>query len=208
MIISSMDLRELSAEEFRDVYNQYLVKDFPPNEVKPLERILNTMESGLCSAYGLFDGNVLKGYAVLILPEGLEYGLLDYLAIIKEYRNMGAGHAFFELIGDTLVRKASYLKGLFIESEKVESASNEAERTIREKRISFYIQNHCEMTLLGARLFGVTYSILLYRLGRETDDFRQSSFPTIADLDKIYLAMFKEHHYESRVALWKEEAGE
>ena len=203
-----MNLRELSAEEFKDIYHQYLVLDFPQDEVKPLERILTMMKTGLCCAYGLFDGDLLKGYAVFILPEGLEYGLLDYLAIVKEYRGRGAGHTFFDLIGDTLVRKVPFLKGLFIESENIAFAQNEAERTIREKRISFYRQNHCEPTSLGARLFGVTYSILVYRFGMRTADGQNDRFPTIADLDKIYLAMFKKHHYESRVALWKEESGE
>ena len=203
-----MNLRELSTEEFTDIYNQYLIVDFPQNEVKPLERILDTMKIGLCCAYGLFDGDVLKGYAVFILPKGLAYGLLDYLAIVKEYRGTGVGHIFFDLIGDTLVSKSSYLKGLFIESENIEFATNDAERTIREKRISFYKQNHCELTSLGARLFGVTYSIMVYRFDRELSDGQSNRLPTIADLDNIYVAMFKEHHYESRVALWKEEACE
>lgn len=203
-----MNLRELLTEEFTDIYNQYLTVDFPQNEVKPLARILDTMKTGLCCAYGLFDGDVLKGYAVFILPSGLEYGLLDYLAVVKEYRGTGVGHVFFDLIGDTLVRKSSSLKGLFIESENIEFATNDAERTIREKRISFYRQNHCELTSLGARLFGVTYSIMVYRFDRELSDEQSNRLPTIADLDKIYVAMFKEHHYESRVALWKEEASE
>lgn len=203
-----MNLRELSTEEFADIYNRYLIVDFPKDEVKPLERILTTMETGLCCAYGLFDGDLLKGYAVFILPKGLEYGLLDYLAIVKEYRGTGVGHTFFDLIGDTLVRKVPSLKGMFIESENIDFAQNDAERTIREKRISFYRQNHCEFTSLGSRLFGVTYSIMVYRFDRGLSDAQGDRIPTIADLDKIYVAMFKEHHYESRVALWKEEASE
>lgn len=203
-----MNLRELSTEEFEDIYDRYLIVDFPKDEVKPLERILTTMKAGLCCAYGLFDGDLLKGYAVFILPKGLEYGLLDYLAIVKEYRGTGVGHTFFDLIGDTLVRKVSSLKGLFIESENIEFARNDVEREIREKRISFYRQNHCEFTSLGSRLFGVTYSIMVYRFDRGMSDAQDDRFPTIADLDKIYRAMFKEHHYANRVALWKEEAGE
>ncbi|MDE7322188.1 MAG: hypothetical protein K2N73_05565 [Lachnospiraceae bacterium] len=195
-----MRLRELSAGELSDIYNNYMVKDFPADELKPLERILYTMKTGLCSAYGIFEQNDLRGYAVFIVPEGVQYGLLDYLAVMQEYRGTGVGHAFFRLVGETLAVKYPQLLGLFIESEDTAFAADGRERTVREKRISFYRQNGCIVTSLGSRLFGVTYCILAYNFAGSPD-----RMPTLQELDDIYTAMFKQHHYKNNVRLWQYE---
>lgn len=198
MDFTELSIEELTEEEFADIYNRFMVEDFPKDELKPLERMIYTMKTGLSCAYGIFEGENLMGYAVFILPEGLQYGLLDYLAVLKEYRGSGIGHQFFNLINDTLVRKSPRLKGFFIESECVAFARNDAEHNIREKRISFYTQNQCKLTNLGSRLFGVTYSILVYHFGKDL-----AELPGRKDLDNIYQAMFKRHHYENEVELWE-----
>lgn len=194
----NMELRELSAEQLTEVYNQHMVIDFPQDELKPLERILHTMKTGLSCAYGIYEEGALRGYAVFVVPDGLRYGLLDYLAVVKEYRGMGVGHIFFELVGDTLSARYPALCGFLIESEAIALAANDKERQIRERRISFYRQNHCVMTTLGSRLFGVDYSILVYDF-----DKREDAMVTLEDLDSIYLAMFPKRHYENDVSLWE-----
>lgn len=193
-----MELRELSAKQMTEVYNQYMVIDFPQDELKPLERILHTMKTGLSCAYGIYEEDELRGYAVLVVPDGLRYGLLDYLAVIKEYRGAGIGHIFFELVGDTLSARYPALRGFLIESEDIAFAANDKERQIRERRIAFYQQNHCAMTTFGSRLFGVDYSILVYDF-----DKREDAKVTLEDLDSVYLAMFPKHHYENNVSLWE-----
>lgn len=192
-----MELRQLSAKQLTEIYNRYMTADFPQDELKPLDRILYTMETGLSCAYGIYEQDDLRGYAVLIVPDGLRYGLLDYLAVLKEYRGTGVGHAFFELVGDTLSARYPALGGFLIESENIAFAADDRERQIRKKRISFYQQNHCAMTTLGSRLFGVEYSILVYEFDR-----KEKAAATLEDLDSIYLAMFQKHHYENKVSLW------
>lgn len=192
-----MELRELSAEALTEIYNLYMTEDFPQDELKPLERILHTMRIGLTCAYGIYEQGDLRGYAVFIIPASLRYGLLDYLAVLKEYRGTGVGHAFFALIGDVLAARYPAMRGFFVESENIEFAADSSERQIREKRISFYRQNHCAMTTLGSRLFGVDYSILVYDFSGSAD-----AAVTLADLDSIYTAMFKKHHYENEVDVW------
>ncbi len=204
----NMELRELSPEQMTEIYNRYMMTDFPQDELKPLDRILYMIKTGLCCAYGLYDdekdGGELRGYATFIVPDGLRYGLLDYLAVLKEYRGTGVGHVFFDLVGSTLSVRYPVLEGFFIESEDVAYAADESERRIREKRISFYVQNGCLQTALGSRLFGVTYSILRYDFGGSAD----AAVPTkvmapIDDLDAVYREMFPKHHYEQNVALWE-----
>ena len=192
-----MELTELSAEVLAEVYDRYMVADFPQDELKPLERILYMMETGLCCAYGMYEQDELRGYAIFIVPDGLRYGLLDYLAVLEKYRGTGVGHAFFEQVGDVLTIRYPVLKGFYIESENIAFAADEGERRIREKRISFYRQNYCAMTTLESRLFGVDYSILLYDFGEKND-----VSATVKDLDDIYRAMFSRHHYENEVSVW------
>lgn len=192
-----MKLKELSQETVIEIYNQHMIIDFPQDELKPLKRILDMMTSGLCCAYGIYEQDNLRGYALFIIPDGLRYGLIDYLAVLKEYRGTGVGHVFFALIGETLTAKYPLLKGFFIESEDIAYAADAKERLTREKRISFYTQNNCVMTTLGSRLFGVTYSILVYEFGTKTE-----TMVSREDLNNIYLAMFSKHHYEHDVDLW------
>ena len=194
-----MELKEIKAETVTEIYQQYMTTDFPQNELKPLERILYTMEIGLCCAYGIYEQNNLRGYAIFIVPDGLRYGLLDYLAVLNAYRGTGVGHAFFELIGETLSAKYPLLKGFFIESESIEYAVDEQERDIRERRIAFYIKNGCSLTAMGSKLFGVTYSILTYNFDKKDD-----TPALLEDLNNVYTAMFKKHHYENNVAIWQQ----
>ena len=84
-----MELKELSSEQLTEIYDQYMVIDFPQDELKPLERILYMLRTGLSCAYGIYEGRELRGYATFIVPDGLQYGLLDYLAVIREYRGTG-----------------------------------------------------------------------------------------------------------------------
>lgn len=203
-----MELRELSEKQMTAVYHRYMVADFPQDELKPLDRILYLMQTGLCCAYGLYDnendGGELRAYATFIVPDGLRYGLLDYLAVLKEYRGTGIGHAFFQLVGDTLSARYPTLRGFFIESEAVACAADAKERQIREKRISFYTKNKCLKTALGSKLFGVTYSILLYDFHSGTEAVESiEAMASIDDLDAIYRAMFTERHYKQDVDLWE-----
>ena len=192
-----MELTELSAEVLAEVYDRYMRTDFPQDELKPLERILYTMETGLCCAYGMYEQDELRGYAIFIVPDGLRYGLLDYLAVLKKYRGTGVGHTFFEQVGNVLATKYPALKGFYIESENIAFAADKDERQTREKRISFYKQNNCIMTTLESRLFGVNYSILMYDFGEKS-----AVSTTVKDLDDIYREMFKKHHYENEVSVW------
>lgn len=196
-----MYLKELSVKEFTIIYETYMTDDFPQDELKPLERMIETMETGLSSAFGLYEKDDLRAYAVFIVPEGLPYGLLDYLAVIKQYRGTGVGHHFFALIEGALRQKYPWLEGFFIESENAAFAKTEQERRIRERRIAFYENNNCQSTKLGSCLFGVTYSILLYYFAQNVQNGQEKEILFEA-LDKIYIAMFKKHHYENQVSLW------
>ena len=57
------------------------------------------MQTGLSVTYGFYTerenpSEALRGYAVFVIPQGLKYGLLDYLAILPAYRGSGIGQWF------------------------------------------------------------------------------------------------------------------
>lgn len=189
-----MTLRWIASEEMAVIYKDRMLVDFPESELKPLERIIETMEQGLCRVLTMIEGEQLLAYAVFIFPKGGKHILLDYFAVNKELRGRGSGHKFFELLVPYMHENLPEIEGVFIESERVEP--DLTEREIRERRIAFYLDCGCTMTDLESSLFGVTFSILFFGLKGD----REVGYD---DLDYIYRAMFKEKHYHTQVQIWK-----
>ena len=203
-----MLLRILDTEEISDIYNRYMVNDFPKAELKPLAHIINTTKKGLCFSVGMFKGagekeEVLLGYAVFILPDGYKYGLLDYLAITGKNRGKGYGHIFFSLVKDFFNIHFPHIKGIFVECESVEGAADTKEKSGRIRRIDFYKDCGCIETRLGSRLFGVEYSILIFNMEADIEGKISDSETWRNALNYIYKKMFKPHHYREQVSLWK-----
>lgn len=190
-------IKELTPEKIEYVYNTHMVNDFPPSELKPLKHILDYTKGNIGKTIGLYKDDNLIGYASFVLPKNSNYALLDYLAIIKDVRNQGYGHIFFKHLNAFFKDNRPDIQAFFIESENPDATSDDAQKTIRSKRIDFYKSCGCSLTTFNSTLFGVTYSILLYRLNAEKE-----CFYNIDDVDFIYKSMFKPHHYESMVKLW------
>ncbi len=198
-----MFIKELSADELTHIYNTHMINDFPSSELKPLERILYTMSIKLCYAFGLYEGNSLKGYSIFIIPENCDYALLDYFAILSENRGMGYGHSFFSSICPFFNEHFPELKGIFIECEDINKAKDATERTTRSRRISFYKNNGCIDTPLCSCLFGVEY-VILYLPLLSSETYTTPSPDTLyTGVNQIYRSMFKQHHYQNNVKLWK-----
>ena len=194
-----MNIQTLTPEQFSDIYSTYMVSDFPQAELKPLNRMLQTMNEGISFAVGLYEENILKGYAVFICPKGHRYLLLDYFAILKENRGKGYGHLFLSGISSYLKEMFPKFDGFFIECENIEKAENETDRQIRHRRIAFYKDNGALETSLMSCLFGVEYVILFFPCTHAD----VSSYNTLEAVDVIYRTMFQKHHYETRIKLWQ-----
>ena len=115
------------------------------------------MQTGLSVTYGFYTerenpSEALRGYAVFVIPQGLKYGLLDYLAILPAYRGSGIGQWFFAEISQILLQKNPKLQGFFIETEAVTFAPDEVQRQVREKRNRFYKRCGCLPAKLGSGL--------------------------------------------------------
>lgn len=193
-----MFIKELSAGDFPDVYENYMTRDFPQEELKPLKRILYTMEKGFCRSFALYQGAALFAYAVCIIPEKTKHLLLDYYAVVEGERGKGTGRFFFGRLQEYLEENFPRKQGMFIECESVESAVSEEAKRTRNRRIEFYKSCGCAVTGMEAELFGVHYRVLYTAFSgqKEAPVHRK-------DLDGIYKTMFQKKHYRERVALWE-----
>lgn len=189
-------VKKINENEVDYIYNNFMVKDFPKAELKPLERIKYTMSTGMCEVLALYDWENIKSYAVLIIPQNGEYVLLDYFAVVKNYRGTGIGHEMLGKIMKYIDRHKKHINGMFIECESPEYATSEYERTERERRIKFYKTCGCNETGFGSELFRVNYDILNINTDENYEEIN------LKDLELIYRQMFKKEHFENKVKYW------
>ena len=152
MNVMTRQLLDFSTVEW--LYETKLRVDFPPDELKPLESVRRSWLKDEYCVYGLFEGDVIRGYAFFV-RDGSNY-LLDYFAIDRGWRNMGLGSVF-------LGQLAQVLKGadcVVCEVENPDLAESQEVREVRECRMRFYLRNGFLRTAVTSVLFGVHYRIL------------------------------------------------
>lgn len=147
-------LRALSRAQTGEVYARCMRRDFPADELKPLETILSLQSAGVYEALGGFDGETLAAYALVYRRAGERMALLDYLAVEPGRRGRGDGGAMLSLLRS---RYADGCDALFIECELPQAAPDPKEA---EARIRFYRNEGARLTDLCVTLFGVEFCIL------------------------------------------------
>lgn len=153
-------IKALTKEQMAEIYKRWIHEHFPENEVKPLKHIYRMWEQDSYCAMGMYDGEELVGYAFFAMAPERNMLLLDYLAVIENYRNLGAGSAFLQKLRQSFAEYSgiSY-KGILIETEDVEYAQDNAEREIRQKRDAFYERNGAIRTNVKGEVYGVHYAV-------------------------------------------------
>lgn len=171
-----MDIRKLAKEEVETIYNTFMVNDFPADELKPLDRIIISMDNGIYECLGYFDGDELTSYALFVILD--KNYLLDYFAVLDGKRNEGLGSAFLkELSGDYLKGNKSFI----IEVENPEFAESQDERNLMERRIGFYYRNGFKNTGIKAKLWSANFLIMV----------PQNSDYATEDIRKNYISFYK-----------------
>ncbi|MGN1030123.1 MAG: GNAT family N-acetyltransferase [Butyricicoccaceae bacterium] len=151
-----MEIVLLNQEQVCELYETQMKRDFKQEELKPLTMILDSIASGLYRVYGLIEQDTCIAYATFLLERDSIWTLLDYFAVSPALRGSGVGTKFFRALMDE--NPATVL----IEAEAVHCAENEADRRMRERRISFYEHCGCVSTEITTEVFGVVYSLLCY----------------------------------------------
>ena len=151
-----MNIRDLTTEEIRRAYADYLEHDFPSDELKPLDRIEKSLDAGQYSCIGAFDDDgAFVAYAFFVIVNGLS--LLDYYAVVPSKRGEGIGTGFLSqaILG-------TGIDFTLIEIEDPESGVDAADVAARSKRRSFYLNAGCIDTDVRVTTFGVDFLILEY----------------------------------------------
>ena len=184
-----MNLKTLTKEQITELYNERMVIDFPPDELKPLVVIIDAIDKGIYEALGLYDGEQIVGYACLVKQSAGH--LVDYLAIYPEKRNSGIGSILIKLLAEYMGDEP----GTIVEVEDPAYAKSEDDRKLRTRRLNFYLRNGCCDTGVRVRCFGVEFIILI--LGNKKMD-KYSCWELYSS---IYKAVLPKNMYGKNIEL-------
>ena len=146
--------RKLNEKELTRVYLDEMRRDFPPTELKPLSMILNSEANGTAHTWGVFDGETLAAYLLMVRPAGSRVSQLDYFAVLPEYRAAGLGA---QLLAD-LPQHERGAQAILIEAECPEKAEDEA---MAVRRLGFYARCGAKDTGWTEHLFDAWFRVLV-----------------------------------------------
>lgn len=194
-------IKQLTKEEILAIYTTHSVRHFPANERKPVSSIKRMADEGIYIGYGLVcrqNPGQLLGYAFFtVLPQG-KTSLLDYFAVMENYRSHGIGSLFLQQIK---TNPADY-DGFLIESEDPDYAQDARELSVRSKRLSFYKKNGAVPAGLSAKVFGVSYRLLYFPI--QATEIPSSDILCL-DFGRIYRRMVSPENYEFHVHIFSSE---
>lgn len=196
----------LTLEQVAEIYNQWIAKHFPADEIKPLKSIERMWKKGCYFALGLYveqDGaECLAGYAFFSRVPGVTQILLDYLAILAEYRQKGFGGYFLAEMQEWLKGADSVsCDGILIETEDAEYAHDEADADMRRKRDAFYRSHGAIETDVRSYVYGVHYKIWNLPVANITVDMGSSQ----RSMEALYKMMIPGEKYHKYVKIYRKE---
>lgn len=155
--------RLLTADELTRVYLDEMRRDFPQSELKPLSMILNSEAAGTAHTWGVFDGETLAAYLLMVRPVGCAMSQLDYFAVLPAYRNAGLGAALLA----ELPNHENGSRAILIEAECPEKADDEA---MAVRRLGFYAR--CGAVDVGwtEHTFDAWFRVLVLPCGKQVPD--------------------------------------
>lgn len=183
----SFKVRYLTEEEIIDIYLTHGKRHFPENELKPVSVIKELIARESYIGLGMFKENgSLVGYALFTRSDNTDMILLDYYAILEEYRQNRAGSEFLSRIQGEFKKSERTPAGILIETEDTEYAQNQEEADIRRRRDTFYTRNNALLTGIKSCVAGVNYNIWYLEAGAPFERALAK-----ASLEKLYREMFK-----------------
>lgn len=126
-------------------------RSFPRAERKPLLTILKKYRAGMTDIWCILEENRFLGFAATMNSPDLV--MLDYLAVLKQYRGQGIGSVALK---DLMQRYADHAFLLEIESPYEPGP----DQLLRQKRKQFYVNCGIEPLQIMAEVFGVKMELL------------------------------------------------
>lgn len=150
MSAATLTWRRLTATELERVYLREMRRDFPPGELKPLSAVLNSDSAGDAHTWGVFDGETLAAYLLMVRPAGCAASQLDYFAVVPACRAAGLGAQILA----ALPAHEAGAKAILIESECPEKA---LDAPMARRRLGFYARCGAQDTGWTEQLFGESW---------------------------------------------------
>lgn len=161
-----MKLKNISIDEFKKEIYPYYLEIFPEDERKPLELIQTSYDKHYTKIIEILYENEMVGFMLLNRIKDKGYAVLDYLAILPQYRNRKFGTESLAI----LLEQEKENKGIFIEIEKIGLGKNAEENRLREKRKNFYEKIGFKKLKFDLNLFNVIYTPYLFSNIKEDED--------------------------------------
>lgn len=196
-----IDIKVLTGEEILAIYTTHSIRHFPEDERKPVSSIQRMTMEGIYTGYGLYlrkEPDKLLGYAFFTILPDKGCCLLDYFAIMEDYRSHGIGSLFLQYIRSSF----QDIPGFLIESEDPDYTENPSEYSIRCKRLAFYEKNGAVFTGIRASVFGVPYRLLFFPLRNAEDHCSETMLSAQAiqsDFFSIYRRMVSPEAFETQI---------
>lgn len=148
--MNTLTWRLLTADELTRVYLNEMRRDFPPTELKPLSMVLNSEAVGDSHTWGVYDGETLVAYLLMVRPRGATVSQLDYFAVLPACRASGLGAKLLA----ALPGKEAGADAILIEAELPEKADDPA---MAVRRLGFYARCGAVDTGWTEKLFGASW---------------------------------------------------
>lgn len=153
-----VNIQEIDINEFeKNIYSYYL-EIFPENERKTLKMINSSFDEGYTKIIKINQSDNLCGFMIINKIKENGYAILDYFAILPQYRSKGIGTKALKLLIDEETKN----KGMFIEIEKIGLGKDDKENLIRENRKKFYEKIGFKKLNYDFVLFNVVYTPYIY----------------------------------------------
>lgn len=164
--MEDMELRNIDIDKFKKEVYSYYLEIFPEDERKPLELIKSSYEKHYTNIIEILYKNEMVGFMILNRVKDDGYAVLDYLAILPQYRNSKIGTRALQV----LLEQEKQNKGIFIEIEKVGLGKDKEENLLREKRKNFYEKIGFKKLNFDLLLFDVIYTPYLFSNIKDDED--------------------------------------
>lgn len=177
-------LEYTTIEEFKKEIYAYYLAIFPEEERKSLRKIQEAYKRGYVKIIKIMSQNQFVGFMTVNRVKENGYIILDYLAILPEYRENQFGTKALKL----LFEEEKACRGILVEIEKVGLGKNEKDNLVRQKRKNFYEYLGFKELKFDLLLFGVIYTPLLFSNIQDDENM------IIDDVFDIYKAVMGKRH--------------
>ncbi len=164
--MEDINLKYIDINEFKKEVYTYYLDIFPEDERKPLELIQTSYENGYTKIIKILYKNEMVGFMVLNKVKDKGYAILDYFAILPQYRNRKFGTKALQI----LLEQERETSGVFIEIEKIGLGKDIEENLLREKRENFYKRLGFKKLNFDLLLFDVIYTPYLFSNTKDNED--------------------------------------